>query len=286
MLKVVQQYHQPIDDITANKSFKLRKFELDGDEWQIINDLVYVLEVQLFVYVRLMIHSGRYGQMFKKATLFFSQDTTCTIASVIPTMDKIEDLLLARSPCSLHPAIRSAMLLAQSTMNRYYSKTDLSIVYRIAMGTLFTLILHNETAHRFQVLHPGLKLQYFHHRKWRDSWIKTAGQLVRNEFDTNDKLLAEDQAVPEETTTLEDFNDFEAFVIGGTDRVHDELEEYLGLPVEKVNDPLKWWWDHCAAYPALSRMALDYLSAPGMFLGSINNSIIAYCSVSSNINRS
>ena len=48
MLKVVQEYRKPIDDITANKAFKLRKFEFDSDEWQIIDDLLFVLTVISF----------------------------------------------------------------------------------------------------------------------------------------------------------------------------------------------------------------------------------------------
>ena len=35
---------------------------------------------------------------------------------------------------SLEPAIRAAAKLAKSTLNRYYSLTDESYVYRIAMG--------------------------------------------------------------------------------------------------------------------------------------------------------
>jgi hypothetical protein len=46
----------------------------------------------------------------------------------------------------------------------------------------------------------------------------------------------------------------------------DELDEYLSLPIEKVRDPLVWWWDHCHTYPQLSAMAFDFLSAPGMYL--------------------
>src|SRR5271163_4544707 len=44
----------------------------------------------------------------------------------------------------------------------------------------------------------------------------------------------------------------------------DELDEYLTLPIERVRDPLTWWWDHRHAYPQLSVMAFDFLSAPGM----------------------
>ncbi|KAF8130494.1 hypothetical protein K438DRAFT_1493222, partial [Mycena galopus ATCC 62051] len=50
-----------------------------------------------------------------------------------------------------------ALGLAKATMNKYYSATDMSNVYRIAM-----------------VLHPSLKLQYFKSRKWDETWITTA----------------------------------------------------------------------------------------------------------------
>ena len=42
------QYRKPIDTITANKELKLRKYELDNDDWRIVEDLVAVLEVRLF----------------------------------------------------------------------------------------------------------------------------------------------------------------------------------------------------------------------------------------------
>jgi len=43
----------------------------------------------------------------------------------------------------------------------------------------------------------------------------------------------------------------------------DEIDEYLGQAIEKVRDPIAWWWDHRLMYPKLSVMALDYLSIPG-----------------------
>jgi hypothetical protein len=42
-----------------------------------------------------------------------------------------------------------------------------------------------------------------------------------------------------------------------------ELDAYLKLPVESVQDPLKWWDDHRKIYPNLSQMAMDYLSILG-----------------------
>ena len=41
-----------------------------------------------------------------------------------------------------------------------------------------------------------------------------------------------------------------------------ELDDYLLKSLEKVRDPLGWWWDHRASYPKLSKMAFDFLSIP------------------------
>ena len=43
-----------------------------------------------------------------------------------------------------------------------------------------------------------------------------------------------------------------------------ELDCYLTVDVEHVMNTLAWWYEWCSAYPCLSRMALDYLSIPGM----------------------
>lgn len=50
----------------------------------------------------------------------------------------------------------------------------------------------------------------------------------------------------------------------------DELDRYLATDTEEVANPLLWWWEHHSMYPCLSRMALDYLSIPGMSSFSLN----------------
>jgi hypothetical protein len=50
MLSFAIKYRQVIDAMTADKSLKLRKFELDHEEWGIAEDLVAVLEVSLSIY--------------------------------------------------------------------------------------------------------------------------------------------------------------------------------------------------------------------------------------------
>jgi hypothetical protein len=55
-------------------------------------------------------------------------------------MDHIDETLTSQSLDSdYEPAIRTALGLAKKVLNRYYSATDHSEVYRIAMGTYFTL---------------------------------------------------------------------------------------------------------------------------------------------------
>jgi hypothetical protein len=50
MLNVAMEYRKVIDDITANKSLKLRQYELDEDGWEVIGDLLRVLKVT-FIYL-------------------------------------------------------------------------------------------------------------------------------------------------------------------------------------------------------------------------------------------
>jgi hypothetical protein len=115
MMAFALEYRAPIDSITADKSLKLRKHELDNDDWQVIEQLVLVL------------------RRYKTATLYFSSNAA-SIAAIILAMDTLTDSLDLATNKTLHIAIRAAMGLVRKKMNRYYSLTDDSAVYRIAMG--------------------------------------------------------------------------------------------------------------------------------------------------------
>jgi hypothetical protein len=68
-------------------------------------------------------------------------------------------------------------------MNKYYSATNTSNVYRIAMGMCFYQNFTIFLTRTYLVLHPSLKLQYFKSRKWDDTWITTAKNLVSEEYE-------------------------------------------------------------------------------------------------------
>ncbi|KAG1889611.1 uncharacterized protein F5891DRAFT_906011, partial [Suillus fuscotomentosus] len=82
-----------------------------------------------------------------------------TLAMVIPAMDHIYSVFTAGiiNHQTLNPSIHTALKLAKQTLNRYYSLTDKSETYQIAM-----------------VLHPRHKLQYFKAAGWEDEWVTTA----------------------------------------------------------------------------------------------------------------
>jgi hypothetical protein len=50
MMVFAIKYRKPIDSITADKSLKLRKYELDNEGWNIIEQLVSVLQVNTIIH--------------------------------------------------------------------------------------------------------------------------------------------------------------------------------------------------------------------------------------------
>jgi hypothetical protein len=142
MLQFALKYHKALDAITAERTLKLRKYELEPEDWLIIKDLATILLAQ-----------------YKNATLYFSKDAA-NISVVIPTMDWIDSRLNAQAKCPLHTSIKAAMKLVQHKINHYYSLMDLSSIYRISMGTVISCSFRSALI-SFQVLHPGLKLEYF-----------------------------------------------------------------------------------------------------------------------------
>ena len=100
-------------------------------------------------------------------------------------MDKLNLGLNPQSKEAYHPAIKVAMQLAHTKMNHYYSITNNSSAYRIAMGVSFSFLILQDWADWSicnPVLHPGLKLEYFCIQDWEDEWIEVAEHLVCDEY--------------------------------------------------------------------------------------------------------
>jgi hypothetical protein len=123
--------------------------------------------------------------------LFFSRATP-NLATVIPAMDHIDEVLATRGQdTSLQPAIRVALNTAKKTLNAYYNKTDQSDVYRIAMSMYTRTCISPTNSSSLTVLHPRHKLKYFERVGWKRAWIKTAEDLVRTKFEDSYASLPE-----------------------------------------------------------------------------------------------
>ena len=57
-----------------------------------------------------------------------------------------------------------------------------------------------------------------------------------------------------------------ALTAPATSELSDELDHYLSTDPEQVTDIFKWWYERKGTYPCLHRMALDYLTIPGVYL--------------------
>lgn len=159
-------------------------------------------------------------------------------------MDRLTNTLDSSTKKPYHPAIAAAIKLARKKMDRYYSLTDDSNVYRIAI-----------------VLHPGLKLQYFRNQQWEKDWIDEAKRLVRQEYHAH---------YENETPSVERTQPTKSLSFGSLSAAvpthGSELEKYLACPPNDIEEDgaLTWWMSKKEKYPNLHQMALDYLSIPGL----------------------
>ncbi|KNE95440.1 hypothetical protein PSTG_11293 [Puccinia striiformis f. sp. tritici PST-78] len=129
-----------------------RKSHLNQADFDLAQDLVQVLEP------------------FYEFTLQVSTKASARVAHVVVLIDQITAALstvVANEDERYPPALRNACRAGVIITNNYYSLTDSSPIYRIAM-----------------VLHPSFKDKYFKLAKWPKSWIDEAIDLTRDMYNT------------------------------------------------------------------------------------------------------
>jgi hypothetical protein len=90
--------------------------------------------------------SPYFMQAFHDISLEMQSAGIPLISSVIPRIDDlvrvIDDF---KDNSNNHPAVRSAAIRGLTILNKYYQKSDESFVYRIAMGTLYSVNISGMT---------------------------------------------------------------------------------------------------------------------------------------------
>ncbi|OJA08716.1 hypothetical protein AZE42_07093 [Rhizopogon vesiculosus] len=123
------------------------------------------------------------------------------------------------------------------------------------------------------VLHPQHKLSYFNKAaQWEDDWIKTAEQLVREEFERSylsvdvdsDLGCGEDVLESNGDIWMNDniFDNLPVLTAPKPINLSSELDLYLSTDAEHATNPIAWWHERQKLFPRLSRMAIDYLTIP------------------------
>ena len=111
---------------------------------------------------------------------------TSNLATVIPAMDHIDKFLDTMSESHRFSlSIRAALIVGKNTLNQYYTKTDQSETYWIAMSkssAIYPLPFCSFLTFFMAVLHPRHKLAYFKAQGWEESWVDAACDIVHKEY--------------------------------------------------------------------------------------------------------
>jgi hypothetical protein len=133
MLAAFMEMRDSVSQFLDRSSNGLADLLLTDEEWDVIEGLVSALKVR----VRLIFcsYSAHCFQILKDATLFFSSNTP-NVAAVIPAMDAIDKAFATGIIANevLSNPIRHALSIGKRTLNKYYSLTDDSDIYRMAMS--------------------------------------------------------------------------------------------------------------------------------------------------------
>ena len=159
MLWFTYTYHDAINKLTDECALKLQDYEVGEGKWEIVRQLQNILKVYNYKSHACLCIS-QVIQSFKLVTLQLSTDTSCP-AAVIPAMDHMhEELTTAANSPTVMPALC----------------TVLGIEKEITQQVLETQAWDD------LVLYPCYKLKYFEKQEWDLGWVKTAKNIVKEEF--------------------------------------------------------------------------------------------------------
>lgn len=89
----------------------------------------------------------------------------------------------------LSDPMRHALTIGKRTLNKYYSLTDGSDIYRMAMGKCSCFVSFSLTLTvSLPVLHPSFKTQYFTRAGWSDTWVAAAVAITRSHWESRYKV--------------------------------------------------------------------------------------------------
>ncbi|POW11508.1 hypothetical protein PSTT_05242 [Puccinia striiformis] len=218
----------------------VRRYYLDQSDFDLAQDLAAVLN------------------LFYEITQQLSISGSPRLSNTVVFIDQItEHLSSAISSPTYPPALRNACRLGLKITNKYYSLTDNSPLYRIAI-----------------ILHPSFRDEYFKLANWEPEWITEAIRLAREMWVS----FYKPKPVESTPSSLSSNNRPKTSMLAGLGSAaaarggilsSDPLDIWLAggliLDGDEPVNPLKWWSQQKRAgnnHGGLVQMALDVLSCP------------------------
>ncbi|KNE92344.1 hypothetical protein PSTG_14244 [Puccinia striiformis f. sp. tritici PST-78] len=218
-----------------------RSYHINQNNLDLARDLVNILE--LFYEITLIVLT-RGGAQISEVVVFIDQ-ITGHVSTVISDQRDVY-------PAALRNACRAGLQLT----NKYYTLTDCSPLYRVAM-----------------ILHPSFKDEYFKLARWEPEWIAESIRLAREMWEHQYKPQV--QQTTKSNPRLKPQTGVLAGLSGASEArtgnmATDPLTMWLtgGLALDnegQLVNPLKWWIKQGRAgntHGGLLQMALDVLSCP------------------------
>ena len=174
-----------------------------------------------------------------------------SIVSVLLSMDMLLDRLekIKSDATSISSAFYTTVDAAWSKLNKYYTLTERSTIYVVAI-----------------ILHPCMKLHYFQ-RHWSDhpDWIDSARQQMEEvylEYCETDTFV--------QTPILR--SEMDDWCFGNINQTQSKLDEYLAAPVVILRgsetmetfNPVAWYEASKGSYPTLATIACNLFAVPAM----------------------
>ena len=201
------------------------------------------------------------------------------VTVVIPAMDKMHaELTAAAENVEYSPTLQAALELGKisSTSTTHFQMT----LRDTGLQWVCIICFQYHSKCIYLVLHPKHKLRYFEKQNWEENWIKTAEEIVQEEFKQNyEEYLPRKQKTSQSQSSSkrqvgiyiyifffffnvlkvfqsrnDDSDDSESSLSSSDEEEFmDELDRYLSSGhIKGVNDPIKWWHDNQGSYPRLS----------------------------------
>jgi hypothetical protein len=233
VVRAFEQRHIVSDVIYANKDHKLIKLLLKESDWNVVNQLIKVL------------------QPFKEATLLCSKSaSSLMITNVIPLYNYCSEMLkVSLLKFNLNDDIYVGIQAGIEKLDHYYDK--ISPMVGIAL-----------------ILDPTLKKDFLRSGLgWTRDWILSVEKSFQSSFlfyKVTASTASSAQCMVENATDNEDIS-YENYLkrkrnsLSGD--IQSEYDRYLSLPLLSSNaDVLEFWKANIFNFPTLAAMAKDYLT--------------------------